>query len=513
MTPFLTFPASERIGKIFRIRVTACHHATHCRLGDRGHSIPPTTLGMLGIMRAVSALAFFALCVCTALICAPLATANSAAGQVGQEARFSKADGCIAVTVRSNSSRLWKYGEPEHQDFARASATQEPKSRKQLFSDFLNHYSDSEYRDIALLLKINAEGDAADWDAVASDSRKLLRSSTLDDVALLVGAYSYLADALFHIRADDFSVYTKIVEVEWVVACGRNAVRQLRTRSSSKETESVASSAEFTFAVTQAQACLLGNDEAGAFRESDMALRMKPSDPRPNYLYALTMLRSQSPDYAVGIFYLARATSLGLGNDALKKTVEDVYKAYHGSGRGFDQVVQVASANSSPPLGFRIEPRHAKNHMGAKVAVGLALAGILGYAIAKDPQATVQTLAEMGGGGAETAGRSSAKVLLFGGEDHRTFLGCLNCPPGAEDSVYTPGGTHGSRGASESIWNKATFGSPASEYSACSPYASDPPVIVEADGTYLGRLTLNRYHGQIGIGTRYYAWLRDSVCN
>jgi hypothetical protein len=34
--------------------------------------------------------------------------------------------------------------------------------------------------------------------------------------------------------------------------------------------------------------------------------------------------------------------------------------------------------------------------------------------------------------------------------------------------------------------------------------------IVEEDGTYLGRLILNPYHSQIGVGARYNGWLR---CN
>jgi len=92
-----------------------------------------------------------------------------------------------------------------------------------LFSAFSNHYPDSEYRDIALLMKISAEQEVEWWDAVASDSRKLLRSRTVDNAVLLVGGYTYLADALFHIKPDDFSVYTKIVEVEWTVRCGREA--------------------------------------------------------------------------------------------------------------------------------------------------------------------------------------------------------------------------------------------------------------------------------------------------
>ena len=430
-----------------------------------------------------------------------------------EDRRFSRSDSCIAVPSTDRSSRAWKGGEAEQSEFVAATATKDARSRAQLFSGFSKHHPDSDYRDVALLMNLSAESEVGDWESVASDSRRLLRSQTVDNVALLIGAYSFLADALFHIRADDFSVYSKIAEVAWVVACGRNAVQQLRMHSSSKESESVASSAEFTFAVTQAQACLLGNDEAGAFRESDMALRMNPSDPRANYLSALAMLRSTSPNYDVGIFYLVRASTLSPGNDSLKKSTEDLYRAYHGSGRGFDKLWELAAANTRLSSNFRIEPKRAKDHNPAKGAVAVALAGLLGYAMAKDPQATVQTLAGLGQRGTDSSG-GSTKVLLFGGEDHRTFLGCLNCPPGAQDSVYTLGGVHGSRATAESVWNKAgEFGSVSSQYSACNPYASDPPVIVEEDGTYLGRLTLNRYHSQIGTGTRYYGWLHDSVCN
>lgn len=55
----------------------------------------------------------------------------------------------------------------------------------------------------------------------------------------------------------------------------------------------------------------------------------------------------------------------------------------------------------------------------------------------------------------------------------------------------------------EGIWDKAGFGSRGSPYSVCSVCASDPPVIVDEDGTYLGRLTLNRNHSQIGMGARF----------
>jgi hypothetical protein len=48
--------------------------------------------------------------------------------------------------------------------------------------------------------------------------------------------------------------------------------------------------------------------------------------------------------------------------------------------------------------------------------------------------------------------------------------------------------------------------------SACSDYATDPPVIVDLNGKYYGRLTLNSYHAQIGIGVQLMGWLA-AVCH
>ena len=112
------------------------------------------------------------------------------------------------------------------------------------------------------------------------------------------------------------------------------------------------------------------------------------------------------------------------------------------------------------------------------------------------------------------AGQSySVKLMLFGGPDHKTYLGCLNCNEYASDSVLNSYGTHGSEYSSESIWNHySQFGSAYSMYGACNPYATDPPVIVDPNGTYYGRLTLNQYHPQLAAGARFYQWLAGRVC-
>ena len=106
----------------------------------------------------------------------------------------------------------------------------------------------------------------------------------------------------------------------------------------------------------------------------------------------------------------------------------------------------------------------------------------------------------------------SAKLMLFGGLNHTTYLGCLNCADYATDSISNEYGTHGSQYSSDSIKNHySQYGSAYSIYSSCSPYATDPPVIVDSNGNYYGRLTLNEYHTQIGVGRRYIAWLKP-IC-
>lgn len=115
-----------------------------------------------------------------------------------------------------------------------------------------------------------------------------------------------------------------------------------------------------------------------------------------------------------------------------------------------------------------------------------------------------------GGSGSENG---TTKVMIFGGLDHKTYLGCLNCSQYATDSIFNEYGQHGSRYSSESIWNHySDYGSAYSSYGACNAYASDPPVIVDGAGRYFGRLTLNTYHAQFGAGANYYNWLKESVC-
>ena len=93
------------------------------------------------------------------------------------------------------------------------------------------------------------------------------------------------------------------------------------------------------------------------------------------------------------------------------------------------------------------------------------------------------------------AGAKDTKaLLLFGGADHKTFLGCLNCTSVSSESVCNDYGK-GSEYASESIWNRyGTYGSEYSEYSPWNSYYDSAPIIVDRDGKSFGYFSVNAYH-------------------
>ena len=87
----------------------------------------------------------------------------------------------------------------------------------------------------------------------------------------------------------------------------------------------------------------------------------------------------------------------------------------------------------------------------------------------------------------------SKDVLIFGGDGHKEFLGCLTCDEFATDSVWNEFSSYGWSN-SFAVWNPfGQYKNPYSSYSACNEYASDPPVLVDRTGGFYGRLTINTY--------------------
>ena len=95
----------------------------------------------------------------------------------------------------------------------------------------------------------------------------------------------------------------------------------------------------------------------------------------------------------------------------------------------------------------------------------------------------------------DAAPANNRALLLFGGTDHKTFLGCLNCTNTSQSSVCNKYGPYGSRYRENSIWNP--YGAFGSKYRAESPwnaYSSEAPIIVDQGGASYGYFSANRYH-------------------
>ena len=109
-------------------------------------------------------------------------------------------------------------------------------------------------------------------------------------------------------------------------------------------------------------------------------------------------------------------------------------------------------------------------------------------------------------------------LILYGGDDHEEFLGCINCGRYDSKSIWNEYGTYGSKYSSNSIWNE--YGTYGSEYSSNSPwnaYASNPPVIVDKNGNFYGYLTVNEYKSKradfrlADILCKYFKYIREDV--
>lgn len=88
------------------------------------------------------------------------------------------------------------------------------------------------------------------------------------------------------------------------------------------------------------------------------AVDQDPNDLQNVYPLCTAYLSANPPDSVNGLYCLARAVSIAPAGSAaqtqIQKYFQSVYKNYHGSDDGEDQVLATAKANPNPPAGFTI---------------------------------------------------------------------------------------------------------------------------------------------------------------
>lgn len=168
----------------------------------------------------------------------------------------------------------------------------------------------------------------------------------------------------------------------------------------------------------------------------------------------------------------------------------------------------------------RVTPNAASTKVFARRAVcSLAQGALLGVACLGLGACTARDLMGFAPGSQQIPIRehhhpfAGRRLIIVGGPHHRVFLGCLNCGPGAADSVNNHFGKYGSYWSKTSINNhRGPYGAPTSRYSACSTGASQPPLVMDQMGRVYGYLTLNTMHPGIIRYKPMLAWLAGTCC-
>jgi hypothetical protein len=410
------------------------------------------------------------------------------------------------------SKRTWT-SQAEKNDFSSANQMLQAKNyaaAKEGFVKFEEQYPDSDYRYPALILDQQTEGYLNDDTGIARVAEQIIRLPVAD-AGVRVFSFVALVTALStHVQPDDAAKERKLADLEIWTRCGREAMTAwINTPNMQEEAfGKVRQMSDGYLDRTDGFIAMMREQYELAETNLQTAYRENSQDALTCYLLFQTGAMSLNPDVNTGIFYLARWATLEPESNASTKMnfLKQIYVIFHGSEKGLSDVLVAAKGNTLPPPGFNILPMPKVKHQYGSVIAATAIIGLFAFEMAKHPDVAR-------GIASSFSAPAPAKFMIFGGQSHRVYLGCLNCAEIERDSIYNGAGVYGSRVLPESIWNRVgEYGSRVSPYSVCNPVAIEPPVIVDDQGNDYGRLTLNRVSPNIGAGVRFYDWLSTVVC-
>jgi|SRR5580704_9030821 hypothetical protein len=420
---------------------------------------------------------------------------------------------CPKIVPLDPSKKTWT-SQAEQNDFGAASQMLQAKNyvaAKEGFARFAEQFPYSNYRDVALVSELNAQGYLKDETGVAKTASELVSLPEGNWLVRETGFVNLATLFSVYVRPDDPERERKLADLEKWALCGRQALaaRALTTGMPQAAFEKSRQMSEGYLDRADGFAAMMRQQYEAAEMKLETAYSLLNSqDALTCLLLFETRALSLSPDLNGSVFYLARWATLEPEADAAVKLnfLKQVYVIDHGSEKGLSDVLAVAKGNTIPPPGFNILPQPKEKHHYGSVIAATAIIGLFAFEMAKHPDVAR-------GIASSFSAPAPAKFMIFGGQSHRVYLGCLNCAAIERDSIYNGAGVYGSRVLPESIWSRVgDYGSRVSPFSVCNPVATEPPVIVDDQGNDYGRLTLNRVSPNIGAGVRFYEWLSTVVC-
>lgn len=115
------------------------------------------------------------------------------------------------------------------------------------------------------------------------------------------------------------------------------------------------------------------------------------------------------------------------------------------------------------------------------------------------------------GANAQSTALLQPRMQIYGGPLHREFLGCLNCGLYDVHSVWNGYGPFGWDNGYRSSSRYAVYWQPQGRYSACDPFAADPPILIDTSRHDYGRLNVSATRADSICGPAGISSICDSL--
>ena len=319
------------------------------------------------------------------------------------------------------SNREWKYGQAERDDFEAAAKAKDYREIANLLAQFVQKYPDSDYRIPALLLEWAAYGNLKDYAGQVRVADDILRSPSAVAAAQAASFVTLTGLLSPHVHPGDAHLDRELSDLQAWTRCGRQA-SSAEIKPPNQSQEAFDNNRRYEGSIfdrTDGYVAFLRNDYGGAVLYLESARNANPQDGLTNLWLGYAKLEGDSPDLNGGVFYIARVAELMPDAPSGAELLRQVYVIVHGNDKGLDAVTALAKSNTVPPPGFSVLPMPTKERHYGQAFVGAVIVGLMVYAAIKAPGVLDSSSAGPGPSGAS----SESKIMIFGGPDHRTYLG------------------------------------------------------------------------------------------
>ena len=285
-------------------------------------------------------------------------------GQPAQPAAAAVAPGCPPQAPKQIKDQA------EYNSYANAAGQANPATKAQAFEQFLLQYPNTVVKDDALEALMGAYQQAGDATKMQDAANRLLQVNPNAVRAMALMAYTKRAAVEANPNAP-----TVQQDSQQAFQLGQKGLSALQCFAKPAGTPDT----EFETQKKQMAAIFNGSAGRGALNLKDFAnapkyfteaVTIDPNNLNDVYGAALAYLTPQ-PINPVGLWYAARATALGKGNQQLDKYGHYKYQKFHGADPADDhwqEIVTQAASQTAPPAGFTVTPAPTPAQQAAKLA-------------------------------------------------------------------------------------------------------------------------------------------------